>query len=152
MGCYNSIVIDLPASDVWSRVNNFHDMSWSKNVISHLSIIGSKLPPDPGARRVLNEVFFETLLSYDNEEMVFMYSLDDGPDVLSVKNIEGFVGSLQVFPIAVDNTCLVLWTSTWSTVKFGDVAEFCNPIYHALLEDMKATLESEIDVKLKIAS
>ena len=42
MGCYNSIVINAPAEEVWDVLKNFHNLSWSKNVVSKVDIIGDK--------------------------------------------------------------------------------------------------------------
>ena len=38
-----------------------------------------------------------------------------------------------------ENTTLVLWTSSWSSGGEG-TREFCDPIYQALLGDLKNTL------------
>jgi hypothetical protein len=58
---------------------------------------------------------------------------------LLVRNDEGAVS--WAFPVTADNTAFVLWTSTWQS-SGGGVAEFCNPIYQALLADLKSTFDS----------
>ena len=40
--------------------------------------------------------------------------------------------------MTADDTTFVLWTSDWEH-SGGGVAEFCNPIYQALLGDLKAS-------------
>jgi len=42
MGCYNSIVIDAPAEKVWDVLRNFHELSWARNVITKVEIVGDK--------------------------------------------------------------------------------------------------------------
>ncbi|MDT8414049.1 MAG: SRPBCC family protein [Flavobacteriaceae bacterium] len=137
MGCYNSTVINVPAEKVWAVLKNFHDLSWSKNVVQKVEAIGDRQGHEIGAKRVLNDAFHETLLSIDASNMTFTYSIDDGPAVVSKDNVDGYVGKVTVFPVSDNNTSFVLWTSHWESAKEGDVAAFCNPIYHAILQDLK---------------
>jgi len=136
MGCSNSTVVNAPAGEVWAALRKFHDMSWSANVVQSLEPQGD--PEEPGAKRVLNGVFFETLISIDDQDRVLRYSIDDGPDAVSSRNVRGYVGQIQVFPVTVDDSAFVMWTSTWES-SGGGVAEFCNPIYQALLADLKSS-------------
>lgn len=136
MGCFNSIVINAPANEVWEVLKNFHDLSWSKNVVSKVEIVGEKSSNEIGAKRILNDAFHESLLSINNEERKFTYSIDDGPASVSKDNVEGYVGEVTVFPVTSNNTSFVLWTSKWESSKEGGVAEFCNPIYHGILQDL----------------
>ena len=64
MGCYNSIVINKPADEVWKAFKDFHDLSWAKNVITKVDKVGGKSLNEIGAKRILNDAFHETLLSY----------------------------------------------------------------------------------------
>lgn len=138
MGCYNSVVINAPADEVWDALKNFHDLSWSKNVVNKVEIVGNKTSNEIGAQRILNDAFHETLRSFDNEAMRFTYSIDDGPAAVSKDNVEGYVGKVTVFPVSENNSSFVLWTSKWESTKEGGVAELCNPIYHGLLQDLKS--------------
>ena len=137
MGCFNSIVINAPAQDVWDVLKNFHNLSWSKNVVSKVAIIGDKSSNEIGAKRILNDVFHETLVSLNENNKSFTYSIDDGPDVVSKDNVDGYLGEVTVFEVSADNSSFVLWTSEWKSAKNDTVADFCNPIYHALLNDLK---------------
>lgn len=137
MGCYNSAIINTSSDKVFETIKNFHDLSWSKNVITKLDVIGDKSGHEIGAQRVLNDAFHETLLSVDNDEKKFTYSIDDGPGPVSKDNVEGYIGEVSVLPITENNTSLVIWASKWNSSKEGGVADFCNPIYHALLQDLK---------------
>lgn len=140
MGCYNSTVIDAPADEVWETLKDFHDLSWSSNVVKDVQKIGDKDGTTPGAKRILNNAIHETLLSLDNDDRKLSYSIDDGPDAISKDNVQGYVGTVQVLPVSDSNKSFVLWTSEWESTKGGGVAEFCNPIYQALLQDLKSHL------------
>jgi len=138
MGCYNSTVVDAPADEVWEALKDFHDLSWSKNVVTGVTKVGEKQGMVAGAKRILNEAFHETLLSVDDEARKLTYSIDDGPDAVSKDNVEGYVGTVKVLPVSDTDESFVLWTSEWESAKSDDVADFCNPIYHALLQDLKS--------------
>ena len=139
MGCYNSIVIDAPADKVWDVIKNFHDLSWSKNVVAKVEPIGDSKGHEIGAKRILNDAFHETLLSLDESKKSFTYSIDDGPGAVAKDSVEGYIGEVTVLPVSADNSSFVLWTSEWKDSK-ENVADFCNPIYHALLTDLKASI------------
>ena len=137
MGCYNSAVINAPSDKVFSLLKNFHDLSWSKNVVSKVEKIGDKRHYEVGAKRILNDAFHETLRSINNDKKTFTYSIDDGPGPVSKDNVTGYIGEVSVIPITEDDSSVVVWTSKWASDKDGGVADFCNPIYHALLQDLK---------------
>ena len=137
MGCYNSIVIGASPDKVWSVLKDFHELSWAKNVVSKVTVVGNKSSDEIGAKRILNDAFHETLLSLDNKARRFTYSIDDGPAAVSKDNVEGYVGEVTLFPISENNTSFVIWSSKWKSAKEGGVADFCNPIYHAILQDLK---------------
>ena len=134
MGCFNSTVIAAPADKVWAALRNFHDLSWSPNVITNVERDGD--PEQPGAKRVLNGDFFETLISIDDGARVLLYSIDDGPDAVSRDNVQGYVAQVRVEPVTDDDSAYVLWSSSWDS-DGGGVEEFCNPIYKAFLGDLK---------------
>ena len=138
MGCYNSVVVNAPANTVFNTIKDFHDTSWSKNVVVKLDVIGDKSGNEIGAKRVLNDAFHETLRSIDQEGKSFTYSIDDGPGPVSKDNVEGYIGEVTVIPITENDTSVVMWSSKWNSSKNGGVADFCNPIYHALLQDLKS--------------
>lgn len=134
MGCYNSAVIQAPVEKVWETLRNFHDFSWSAKVISKIETEGN--PEQIGVKRVLNGVFFETLLALDDVERKMRYSIDDGPDAVSKDNVAGYIGQIKVFPITDDNSTFVLWSSRWESGGEG-TKEFCDPIYRGLLADLQ---------------
>jgi len=134
MGCFNSTVVAAPVDRVWAALRSFHDFSWSANVITSVEVEGD--PEQPGAKRVLNAAFFETLVSLDDDARVIRYSIDDGPDAMSKDKVTAYVGEVRVEPVTDDDSTFVLWTSSWETDD-GGVEELCNPIYRALLTDLK---------------
>ena len=82
--------------------------------------------------------FHETLVGLDDDARIVRYSIDDGPEAVSKDNVSGYIGQVQAFPVTADDSTFVLWTSSWDH-KGGGVAEFCNPVYQALLGDLKVT-------------
>jgi hypothetical protein len=137
MGCYNSIVINASSDKVWNVLKSFHHLSWSKNVVTKVDVIGDKPDGTVGAKRIINEAFHETLQSIDQAKKTFSYSIDDGPAAVSKDNVVGYIGKVSVLPVTADNSSFVLWTSEWTSTKNNGVADFCDPIYHALLNDLK---------------
>jgi hypothetical protein len=105
-------------------------------VVESLDKVGDKTGFQVGAGRLLNGVFHETLLELDDDECMIVYSIDEGPDVLSGGEVKGYRGVLQLSPVTVGSGTFVEWSSSWRTDKEG-VAEFCDPIYVALLTAMK---------------
>ncbi len=141
MACYNSIVVNAPVEKVWDALKDFHNLSWAPNVITDVKAVGDAKSNQIGAKRILNDAFHETLHAIDDEARSFRYSIDDGPDAVSKDNVQGYIGQVEVFPVTADNATFVLWTSTWKDGGAGAKA-FCDPVYVALLSDLKATLES----------
>ncbi len=136
MGCYNSAVVPARADRVWEALRDFHNMSWAPEVMESCEP-GNNLPGTQiGAKRILNGAFHETLLALDDQDRVVRYSIDDGPDAVSKDNVSGYVGEVQVFPITDTGETFVLWSSSWES-SGGGVAEFCDPIYQALLGQLK---------------
>ncbi len=137
MGCYNTCVVSAPVDQVWSALRNFHNMSWAPQVITSLDKIGDAGADQPGAKRVLNGVFHETLKTVDDADRTLTYSIDDGPDAVSNDNVTGYVGKVRVVPVTDTNGTFVEWSSSWEDSK-GGVEDFCNPIYKALLDSLKS--------------
>lgn len=136
---FQEIEIKAPIDAVWKAIQNFHDLSWAPNVVTGVDIVGNKPGDKPGAGRVLNGVFHETLRTHDNMGKSFTYSIDDGPSPVSKDEVSNYVGRVLLEHMATGTR--VEWSSTW---KDNDepVKEFCHAIYVALLNDMKQSLES----------
>ncbi len=138
MGCYNSAVINAPVEKVWAALRDFHNLDAYPNVVEKIDKVGDIPGTQIGAQRVLNDAFHETLVALDDQAHVIRYSIDDGPAATSKDNVSGYIGEVRVFSVTDDDQTFVLWTSSWES-SGGGVAEFCNPVYQALLSDLKAT-------------
>ena len=139
MGCYNSTVVNASADKVWAALRDFHDLSAFPNVVENVDVVGDVSGTQIGAKRVLNGAFHETLLALGDNARIIHYSIDDGPEALAKDSVSGYIDQVQVFPVTDSDAAFVLWTSRWDDSN-GGVAEFCNPIYQALLGDLKASL------------
>ena len=139
MGCFNATVINASADSIWNVIRDFHDLSWSPNVVESVTIVGDASGVEVGAQRVLNDAFHETLRLLDDAARHLMYSIDDGLGPVAKDAVSGYVGEVRVLPITVpgdSDQSVVVWTSSWESDS-GGVAEFCDPIYHGLLTDMR---------------
>ena len=131
---YQSTTVNAPVDQVWATVRDFHDMSWATSVVTECKTVGDKKGDQIGAKRVLNDAFHETLLELSEIDHSIRYSIDDGPGPLP--DTEEYIGFLRVFPVTDSNTSYVEWSSNWHG-KDAETAEFCSPIYVALLGDLK---------------
>jgi hypothetical protein len=135
---FQEIEIKAPADKVWKTIRDFHDLSWAPNVVTGVDVVGDKPGDKPGAGRVLNGAFHETLRTLDDTGMTFTYSIDDGPSPVSKDDVNNYVGRVLVEHMATGTR--VEWSSSWQ--QNDDAAhDFCHAIYVALLDDMKQSLE-----------
>jgi hypothetical protein len=138
--CHNSTVVDSPVNETWETIRNFHRMGWAAPVVEKVDRVGDIAGDQPGARRVLNGVFHETLISLDDQRRHFAYSIDDGPGPVAKDAVSDYVGEVQLHPVTDSGQTLVVWTSTFESGSDEAVGELCNPIYRALLAALKAHL------------
>ncbi len=136
MSCYNSTVVPAPVDEIWALMRNFHDMSWAAGVITSTEPVGNPAGDQIGAKRILNDAFHETLKRIDDENRIIEYSIDDGPDAVSKDNVQGYIGTVRLLPVTDAGSTFVEWSSSWGSGGEG-TAEFCNPIYRALLDALK---------------
>ena len=108
-------------------------------MVTELQVVGDKAGDEPGAGRLLNGAFHETLLTIDDEAKIFTYSIDDGPPPVSKDEMSNYVGRVAVEPTA-SGGARVEWTSSWEQ-NDDAIHDFCQTIYVALLGDMKKSLE-----------
>ena len=132
---YQSTTVNAPADQVWNRIRNFHDMSWASSIITKCVAVGDLGPDQVGAKRVLNDAFHETLHELNTVDHSVRYSIDDGPSPLN--EVNEYIGVLRVSPITDTDKSYVEWSSTWSG-KDQETAEFCSPLYVAMLADLKS--------------
>ncbi len=135
--CYNSVVINAPCNVVWKIIRNFHDLNWAKGVVTKTDVVGELKENQIGAKRILNDLFHETLLSLDDTEHTFPYSIDDGPGPVAKDAVKNYVGAVRVSPITENDTTFVEWQSTYDSPNDEAVGELYNPIYQAVLQALK---------------
>jgi hypothetical protein len=76
MGCYNTCVVPASVEHVWDALRDFHNLSWAKGVVEKVAVVGECASDQIGAKRVINDVFHETLLALDDEARSLKYSID----------------------------------------------------------------------------
>ncbi|UCF15116.1 MAG: SRPBCC family protein [Phycisphaerales bacterium] len=135
--CYNSAVVAAPCEKVWQNIRNFHDLSWAPGVVTKVDVEGGLKGDQIGAKRIVNDAFHETLLTLDDAEHTFSYSIDDGPEPVSKESVKNYVGTVRVAPITESDTTFIEWQSTYESSDDSAVGDFCNPIYVALLSALK---------------
>jgi len=127
--------IDAPISEVWSRFNNFHDLSWASNVITNVEKVGNIDGRKVGAKRILNDAFHETLVEIDNDKYMLKYSIDDGPSPVSKEEVSNYYGIVKLSSATDGNRTHVEWSSSWES-NVEDAVEFCHGIYVAVLNEL----------------
>jgi len=140
--CYNSTVVDAPREKVWETIKDFHNLSWAEPVITKVDVIGEKSGTEIGAKRLLNDAFFETLVSVNEDEYTFTYSIDDGPEPLSKDSVSNYLGTVRLYPVTDSNATFIEWTSSYESGSDQAVSDFCNSIYVALLGALKSFFNS----------
>lgn len=136
--CYNKIEINAPIATVWQKIANFHDMSWADGVITSLVKVGQASGTELGAKRLLNDAIHETLVSLDVNNYTFSYSIDDGPGPIAKSTVTNYLGVVKLSQSI--NGTLVEWRASFTSANESEVAEFCDPIYLALLGALKGSL------------
>lgn len=134
-----SIVINAPIADVWTKFSDFHDLSWAPNVITGVEKVGDVAGSAIGAKRILNGVFHETLVDINNANYELKYSIDDGPSPVAKDEVKNYFGVIKLS--ATDDGTLVVWTSSWEATV-DDAVEFCQGIYVALLGELKQSFSA----------
>lgn len=135
--CYNSAVINAPCSTVWGAIRDFHDLGWAAGVVTNTDVVGLLKGDQIGAKRILNGMFHETLLSLDDHAHTFSYRIDDGPGPVAKDAVKNDIGRVCVSPITDNNTAFVEWESSYDSADDGAVGTLCHPMYQALLHTLK---------------
>jgi hypothetical protein len=133
---YQTTVINAPVDQVWSKIKNFHDLSWASGIIDKCEALGDKSGDQIGARRILNGAFYETLVEFSELDKSFKYSIDDGPPPVSKSDVKDYIGAVRLIPVTDSNTCFIEWSSSWESPT-EDACDFCHNIYVALLDELK---------------
>jgi hypothetical protein len=139
---YNSIIVPAPIEQVWSRIRDFHDFSWAPSLIGLCEKVGESNGYCVGARRLLNGVFLDTLIAYNQIEKRIMSSMDEGPSPVSAREIYDYVGNLHLLPVTADNTTFAEWSASWESIN-TDAVEYMNLVYRSLLSDLAVGFDVE---------
>lgn len=137
---YQSIVINAPIQEVWTRFQDFHDLSWAKNVITQVEKVGEVDGHHVGAKRILNSAFHETLIEIDAEKYNLKYLIDDGPSPVSKTEVANYIGHVSLKPVTEGGGTFVEWSSAWESPS-QEAVEFCHGIYVVLLKDLAASFQ-----------
>ena len=133
-----SMEINAPISDVWAKLNDFHNFSWAPNVITSVDKVGDVDGSQVGAKRVLNKAFHETLVEIDDSNHSLKYSIDDGPSPVSKDDMSNYYGTINLSSSEDNALTHVSWDSSWES-NSEDAVEFCQGIYVALLDELEAS-------------
>lgn len=129
---YQSIIVNAPIEKVWETIKDFHNMSWASPVIERCEVVGDAAGTEVGAKRILNGIFYETLLECNKNEHRVRYSIDDGPYPVSMSEVNNYIGQVQLTPVTLSGDTFVEWESAWESSSEGAL-DFCHQIYVALL-------------------
>jgi len=138
--CYNQAIINKPIETVWATIRDFHHMEWAKEVVETTEKVGTCDGTTVGAQRILNQAFFETLLTLDDKEHSFTYRIDDGPGPIAKVAVNNYIGSVKATPIEAEGRTMVEWSSTFEANDEDAVGDFCNPIYQGLLHSLQENI------------
>jgi hypothetical protein len=133
-----SKLISAPIEAVWAKFSDFHDLSWASEIINSVEKIGDIPGSEVGAKRLLNGVFHETLLTIDHDNKTLVYSIDEGPAPLDA--VSNYQAAVKLSSDPETGGTLVRWSSSWESDSEAAV-EFCHNIYVALLEALAKSLE-----------
>lgn len=133
--CYQSKIINAPIEKVWNTIKDFHDLSWAPNVVTSVTKTGDSEGSNIGAKRILNDVFHETLLSICDVNHTFSYAIEEGISPVSSKEVSNYVGIVTLHPITLSDETLIEWSSSWEA-KTKEAEEFCHMIYVSMINDL----------------
>ena len=106
-------------------------------VVERVDQVGDIAGDQPGARRVLNGIFHETLVSLEEDAKRFSYRIDDGPGPVARDVVSDYIGVVELLPVTDTGQTMVIWSSTYESDSNEAVGDLCNPIYQALLAALK---------------
>ena len=139
--CYQTRVINSPIEKVWDTIKNFHNLEWAPNVVTSCTKVGNKEGNEVGAKRILNDVFEETLISLDANNYTFSYSIDEAISPVSSKEVTNYIGVVTLKQITQTNETFIEWKSSWEA-KNRDGEEFCHTLYVQMMADLNTHLLS----------
>ena len=109
-------------------------------MIKQLEKVGDTPGTEVGAKRVLNDVFHETLIEWNKNNYQLRYSIDEGPSPVSDKEVDNYIDTVLLTQVSGGEGIKVDWDSSWEADDERAV-EFCHNIYTALLRELKSAAE-----------
>ena len=140
--CYQSKIINTPIETVWKTIKCFHNLEWASSVVTSCEKVGTIKGSQVGAKRVLNEVFEETLVHLDENKYTFSYSIDEGVTPVSSKEVSLYIGTVTLTEVTKTNETLIEWKSSWKS-KTKDAEKFCHMLYVQMMEDLNTYLTKD---------
>ena len=113
--CYNSTVVDSAIEETWAVIRNFYELGWATGVVTKMEKVGDVDGDTPGARRILNDAFHETLRSIDDETYAFSYSIDNGPGPVATDVVSNYLGTVSLHAVTDSGQTFVVWTSSYES-------------------------------------
>ena len=109
-----SIVIDKPASEVWSVIRDFIGLTAWSNAVVRARITNGKASDQLGAVRELEveggSLFVETLVAISDEQRFLTYDIVEGP--IPVTN---YLAKMQVLQVTETDQSYVCWAAEFDT-------------------------------------
>lgn len=130
--CQNHINIKSNLEDTWKLLSDFENLSWAKSIVESVEI------PQKN-QRLINGAFLETLIDCDSSKKQLSYTINDGPGPVAMDKVKSYIGTISI--TEVSDGVVVEWGSVFESDDDIAVEEFCNPIYQALLKDLKNYME-----------
>lgn len=117
-------------------------MKWAQSIIETCEAVGPKGGTEVGAKRVLNGIYFQTLLDFNEREHRIRYTFDEGSFPVSTCEVKNYVGQLKLTPVTIGNETIAEWSSIWEA-SFGACDDFCNLVYVLLLSSLSNSVKKQ---------
>ena len=88
-------------------------------MIKQLEKVGDVPGTEVGAKRVLNDVFHETLIECNKNNYQLRYSIDEGPSPVSDKEVDNYIGTVQLTQVSGGEGIKVDWDWSWEADDKG---------------------------------
>lgn len=140
--CSNQQIIFASAEDLWNKISDFYDWSWF-SCINKMSTDEKNTGNIPGAFRIVNDKFFERLISVDKSNYHLQYIIEKGPDAHQEKFSSDYTGNVKLKPIS-NNVTLVLWKTSWINKSENNLYKYSDITCKAILSDLFKYYDNKI--------
>ena len=122
---YYSMTFDNTAAEVWSRINDFNEDTWSGDVSKSWSE-NDKTGQEVGNIRIIqigDKQLRQSLRAYSEVERSYSYDFVGLPS-MPVRN---FLATIRVTPVINDNRAFVEWFATFDCDEVND--DYCSTYF-----------------------